>query len=164
MQCGSPSPGPVRGPTAQKEGKGYSPGCQSPSVPHATLHPTPTWRQPNPPPDSGHKGPDTSWRRGEALPRACSGTACTRGRHTWRPTPGGPARANLRLGACAWGLCLGACSWGPAPGGLHREGLYRGLSTGARARAVFPSSHLMPARYLSSPSISLSSKNRKGTG
>lgn len=84
--------------------------------------------------------------------------------HTWGACTCQPALGGLRLGPVPGGLQLGACSWGPAPGGLHLEGLYRGLSTGARARAVFPSSHLMPARYLSSPSISLSSKNRKGTG
>lgn len=79
--------------------------------------------------------------------------------YTWGPAPGG-----LHLGACSWGPAPRGPLLAPAPGALHLEGLYRGLGTGARARAIFPSSHLMPARYLSSPSISLSSTNRKGRG
>ena len=116
----------------------FSPACHSSSHPHveAAQSPTGLWTQ--------------------------------RSRHfleAWGSIDQGLLRDSLYQGAPhlethTWG----ACTCQPAPGGLHLEGLYRGLSTGARARAVFPSSHLMPARYLSSPSISLSSKNRKRTG
>ena len=119
-----------RAPQHRRRGEGCSLGGQSPSVPPPTVHPSPVEAAQSP------TGLRTQRRCGEALPRACLWAVCTRGCHTWGPTPG----------------------W-PAPGGLPR-----GPGTGARARAVFPSSHLMPARYLSSPGISLSSKNRKGTG
>lgn len=93
------------------------------------------------------------------------------------PQHGGKAIPQWTLGKYkhspeTWRSSAQACTWGPAPGGpapgglylgdLHLRGLHRQL--GAGARASFPVPQLMPARYLSSPSVSVPSKNRKRTG
>lgn len=159
-----PSPGPVRGPHSSGGGERVLPGrpeplnpaCHSSSHPHVEAAQTPTglWTQ-----RSRHFLEAWGSIAQGLLRDSLHQGAPHLETHTW-----GPARANLHLGACSWGPAPRGPLLAPAPGALHLEGLYRGLGTGARARAVFPSSHLMPARYLSSPSISLSSTNRKGTG
>ena len=120
-QLESPAPGvispepmrtvahPPPGPVLHSSGVLHSTGGGEKGAPPAAralqsllplLIPAP-WKQPSTPPDSGHKGPDSSWRRGEAPPRACLWAACTRGCHTWGPTLGG-----LHLGACPGGRAL----------------------------------------------------------
>ena len=138
---GHPPPGPVRGLHSSGGGERVRPRRPKPFNPasHSSSHP----------PVEAAQSPTRLWTQ--------------RFRHfleTWESIAQGLLWGSLRKGVPHLGTrTWGACTWGPAP---------RGPAQGARhwdqGRAVFPSSHLMPARYLSSPSISLSSKNRKGMG
>ena len=142
VHCGSPAPGASeRAPQLRRRGEG------APQAAKALQSCIPLFIPPRP--VEAAQSPTRLWTQ--------------RSRHfleTWESIAQGLLRGSLRQGVPHLGThTWGACTWGPAP---------RGPAQGARhwdqGRAVFPSSHLMPARYLSSPSISLSSKNRKGMG